>query len=205
MSTVEELTQKVEELSILAKKQSDLLAKTGEQVLSLQVQNQKTRVSEFGSFRKSKSSFPQHIDTSDFATNEDLVQLVGELEGQLEILEERSIRRLINSKKKEGETLAPVLNHNGEEPDLSRYPKDIAAFEKIDDETLVNLARFYQLLPPTKEERAKFEELIEAGDPKLEISVDVKPSDFTEDILIDAFDDLARFLGLPSRRGADAW
>lgn len=209
MSTVEELTEQLQDLSLLVKKQSEMLAKTGEQVLLLQIQNQKMRVCDFGSSLGKiggKARLAKSIDTTEFATNDDLVQLVGELQGQLDILEERSIRRLINSQKKDGETLAPILNHNGEEPDLAIYPKDIAALEELDDASLVKLAKFYELLAPTEGERKKFDELVESEDARLDtFEYEVKPEDYSKEELIDAFDDLSRFLGLAARRGTDAW
>ncbi|CDR39362.1 CYFA0S03e02520g1_1 [Cyberlindnera fabianii] len=207
MSDVESLTKQIEELKLVVKKQSDLLTKTGEQVLRLQVSSTRGKIDAFdpssvGGTPKQRRG--KQLDTSDFATNEDLVQLVGELQGQLDVLEERAIRRLVNSKKTETELLAPLLSAYGEEPPLELFPRDIAAFEKIGDEDLVKLARFYELLPPTAEERAKFEEFVEGKDSQ-PAEVEVTASSFSKDELIEAFDTLSRFLGLSVRRGDDTW
>lgn len=201
--TVESLTEQLKELALLVKKQNEVISKTGEQVLTLQVENTKTRVGHFGSKPSAKRS--PSIDTSDFATNEDLVQLVGELQGQLDVLEERSIRRLINSKKTGNELLAPLLNQDGEEPPVELFPGTLAEFKDLSDEDLVKLARFYELLPPTAAERAKFEEFVETENAAEVETVEVKPSDFSSEDLIDAYDKLSRFLGLTFRRGEDAW
>lgn len=205
MSTVEELTQKVADLTILVQKQSQLLSKTGQQVLTLQVDAQRQRVSDFDP--KGGKPTRSTVDTSDFATNEDIVQLVGELQGQLDILEERSMRRLINSKKGKTEVLALIPNHDGEEPNLEFFPRDIEAFSKIDDNTLVKLARFYEKLPPTKEERAQFEDFVEGKIEKVpdQDDIQVDASSYSPDELIEAFDNVARFIGLDIRRGVDAW
>lgn len=208
MSEVESLKQQVADLAALVKKQSQLLTKTGQQVLSLQVESTKHKVSDFNPKNLSGAPRSRHqpsVDTTDFATNEDLVQLVGELQGQLEVLEERGIRRLINSQKKAGEVLAPLLNQDGEEPSFELFPGTLAEFEKLNDEDLVKLARFYELLPPTAAERAKFEEFIEGKSDSPDADVVVKPSDFSKDDLVEAYDKLARFLGLSFRRGDDAW
>jgi len=207
--TVEQLTQQVSELSLLVKKQSQLLTKTGEQVLNLQVKSQREGVENFDpkslSGKASQRKKTPTFDTTDFATNEDLVQLVGELQGQLEVIEERSIRRLVNSQKKQGEVLAPQLNNDGEEPPFELYPKDIDAFSKIDDSTLVQLSRFYEVLPPTEEERAKFEDFVEGKSEKLDTDVKVDASAYSKDDLDEAFDKLARTLGLSVRRTVEAW
>ncbi len=207
--TVEQLTQQVNELSLLVKKQSQLLTKTGEQVLHLQVKSQREGVEDFDpkslSGKASQRRKAPNFDTTDFATNEDIVQLVGELQGQLEVIEERSIRRLVNSQKKTGDVLAPQLNNDGEEPPLELYPKDIEAFTKINDETLVQLARFYEVLPPTEEERAKFEDFVEGKSDNLEAEVKIDASRYSKDDLNEAFDKLARTLGLNVRRTVEAW
>lgn len=190
--TVEQLTQQINDLSLLVKKQSQLLTKTGEQVLTLQVRAQRESDNEPKSLsgKVSQRRKQPTFDTTDFATNDDLVQLVGELQGQLEVIEERSIRRLVNSQKKEGDVLAPQLNSDGEEPPLELYPKDIEAFTKINDSDLVKLARFYEVLAPTQEEKAKFEDFVEGKSEKLDTEVAVDPSLYSQDDLNDAFDKL---------------
>ena len=92
------LRSQVEELQQLVKKQNLLISKTGQSVLELQLAKQKTDVEEFDSkYAGGKSkTVASHGDTTDFATNEDLVQLVGELQGQLDSIEERSVRRPVS-------------------------------------------------------------------------------------------------------------
>ncbi|CCH40853.1 hypothetical protein BN7_387 [Wickerhamomyces ciferrii] len=209
--TVEELTNQVNDLTLLVKKQSQLLSKTGEQVLSLQVKSQKESIDNFdpkslrGSSSRVSKKIPQ-LDTTDFATNEDLVELVGELQGQLDVIEERSIRRLVNSHKKSTDILAPQLNHDGEEPPLEIYPKNVEEFTKISDSNLVQLARFYEALPPTEAEKREFEAFVEGKSDKVqESSIKVDASSYSKDDLDEAFDKVARLLGLPVRRTVEAW
>ncbi|KAH3679680.1 hypothetical protein WICMUC_000820 [Wickerhamomyces mucosus] len=215
MSSIEELQIKIKALEELVAKQTKLISRTGEQVLNLQVQSTSDKVARFNPYSltgeqpiKKPSKFSKHESTEDYATNEDLVQLVGELQGQLDLIEERSIRRLINSNKKPSDNLAPLFNHDGEEPDLSLYPKDIEALIKIEDINLIKLARFYELLPPTQEERSKFEEYLEGKreNPDLEeVEKEIKIDDYSKEELIEAFDRLARFIGVDARRGEDVW
>jgi hypothetical protein len=204
MPTVEELTKQVEDLTRLVKKQSELLTKTGQQVLELQVEAQRKRVSDFDPKGGKASRAPARIDTSDVATDEDLIELVGELQGQLEVFEERTIKRLVNSKKGKNDVLALVWNHDMEEPPLEWFPRDIEAFSKIDDDQLVQLARFYEKLPPTQEERAQFEDYAEGKIDKV-VDIKVDPANYTKDQLIEAFDNVARFIGVDIRRGTDNW
>lgn len=205
--TIKELQDKIADLSLVVKKQSELLAKTGQQVLSLQVD--KTKQS-FNSTAPSASSklrnLPPTIDTSDFATNEDIIQLAGELQGQLELIEERSIRRLINSKKEPKEILAPLPNSDGEEPPLEHFPKNIDDFINISKKSLLILAKFYDLLQPTTEEISKYEQFVENNEiqPVTDVT-DIDESQYSEVETNDCFDQLARFLGLTVRRNTDVW
>ncbi|KAH3673401.1 hypothetical protein WICPIJ_009789 [Wickerhamomyces pijperi] len=215
MSDIKNLETRIAQLEELVTRQSNIITKTGEQLLSLQVAQTSAKLAAFnpnsltGGEVKKTSKFQPTAgpEDEDYATNEDLVQLVGELQGQFDLLEERSIRRLINSTKTSGSNLAPLSNPNGEEPPLDLYPKDIEALKNIDDLSLIKLAKFYELLPPTQEERAKFEEYLEGKtteNPEFQ-EHEVKVEDYSKEDLIEAFDNLARFLGVSLRRGEDAW
>lgn len=215
MTTTQDLETRIQQLEELVSRQSKLLTKTGEQVLSLQVAQTGSKLAAFnphslsGSDQVKKTSKFQPTsgpESEDFATNEDLVQLVGELQGQFDLLEERSIRRLINSTKQPGENLAPLLNPDGEEPPLELYPKDLDELKSIEDLKLIKLAKFYELLPPTQEERSKFEEYLEGKgeNPQLQ-EIEIKVEDYSKEDLTEAFDNVARFLGVKLRRGENAW
>ncbi|SCV05517.1 LANO_0H09230g1_1 [Lachancea nothofagi CBS 11611] len=215
------LRNQVEELQQLVKKQNLLISKTGQSVLELQVAKQKSDVEDFDSkysgFNKGgKTSVTaaSHGDTTDFATNEDLVQLVGELQGQLESIEERSIRRLVNSTKTEKKDyLAPLPNSDGEIPSVSEsfFPRSLGDFESVSDVDLFKLAKFYELLAPSLKEQEKFEDYLEGKLENFHINdmseEDVKKelANFTADQLVETFNDVARFLGVKSRRGTDIW
>ncbi|CEP62072.1 Mrp8p LALA0_S04e07118g [Lachancea lanzarotensis] len=213
------LKTQVEELQQLVKKQNLLISKTGQSVLELQVAKQKSDVEDFdsqytGFNKKGKSGSAVHDDTTNFATNEDLVQLVGELQGQLESIEERSIRRLVNSTKVDKKDyLAPLPNSDGETPKTTEgfFPRSLGDFETVSDVDLFRLAKFYELLAPSLKEQEKFDDYLEGkldnfhvGDlPEADIKKELE--NFSPDQLIETFNDVARFLGVKSRRGTDIW
>ena len=110
-SELEVLKKKVSDLQELVQKQNLLISKTGKNVLELQIAKQKSDVDNFG---PSRAQVTAQFDSTDFATNDDLVQLVAELQGELNVIEERSIRRLVNSTKTDQDaTLAPIPNADG--------------------------------------------------------------------------------------------
>ncbi|SCU88128.1 LADA_0E08350g1_1 [Lachancea dasiensis] len=215
------LKTQVEELQQLVKKQNLLISKTGQSVLELQVAKQKsdvdgldTQFSGFGKGGKTSTSSAHNDPTTDFATNEDLVQLVGELQGQLESIEERSIRRLVNSTKTEKKDyLAPLPNSDGEIPVVADgfFPRSLEDFETISNVDLFRLAKYYELLPPSLKEQEKFEDYLEGKLENFHINdlpeEDVKKElgNFSADQLVETFNDVARFLGVKSRRGTDIW
>ncbi|AAS51274.1 ACR047Cp [Eremothecium gossypii ATCC 10895] len=209
----EALKKQVEELQALVKRQSVLITKTGQSVLELQVSKQKHDMANLDEKFLPKGGAGK-FDTTDFATNEDLVQLVGELQGQLDTMEERSVRRLVNStKSEEKDFLAPLPNADGEIPDVKDgvFPLTLGDFESLDNVKLYKLAKFYELLPPTLREQEKFEEFLEgkvenfhiSETPDADIEAEVKR--LTEEQLNDIFNDIARYLGLRSRRGTSVW
>ncbi|KAM3160696.1 MRP8-like protein [Lachancea thermotolerans] len=214
---VAKLKSQVEELQQLVKKQNLLISKTGQSVLELQLAKQKTDVEEFDSkFAGAKSGkhAASHGDNTDYATNEDLVQLVGELQGQLDSIEERSIRRLVNSTKSEKKDyLAPLPNADGEIPSAtdSIFPESLEDFENITNVKLFKLAKYYELLPPSLKEQEKFEDYLEGKLDNFHINdmtdedVEKELKNFSEDQLVEAFNDVARYLGVKSRRGTDIW
>ncbi|QLQ81036.1 hypothetical protein HG537_0E03910 [Torulaspora globosa] len=211
-SELELLKQQVTELQELVKRQSLIISKTGQNVLELQVAKQKAGVEAFGKTGVSKSS--SQLEGADFATNEDLVQLVGELQGQLETIEERSIRRLVNSMKNDPKDLiSPLPNSDAEIPVVGEglFPRSLEEFEKISDTALYKLAKFYELLPPSLKEQEQFEDYLEGKVEEFHISeikdeeVEKELKKYSSDQLEDVFNDVARYLGLKLRRGTSAW
>lgn len=211
-SELDVLKQQVAELQELVKRQTLIISKTGQNVLELQVSKQRSDVDSFGK-PSGKSNIAQ-LETADYATNEDLVQLVGELQGQLETIEERSIRRLVNSGKTDAkDLLAPLPNADAEIPvvDTGLFPRSLGEFEHISDVALFKLAKFYELLPPSLKEQEQFENFLEGKVEEFHISelkdeeVKKELEKYSSDQLEDVFNDVARYLGLRVRRGTATW
>lgn len=211
-SELELLKQQVSELQELVKRQSLIISKTGQNVLELQVARQKSDVDSFGKGPVAKSV--GQLESADYATNEDLVQLVGELQGQLETIEERSIRRLVNSTKSEPkDLLSPLPNADAEIPVVGEgfFPRSLQEFEKITNTVLYKLAKFYELLPPSLKEQEQFEDYLEGKVEEFHISeikdeeVEKELKKYSSDQLDDIFNDVARYLGLKTRRGTSTW
>ncbi|QLL33478.1 hypothetical protein HG536_0E03890 [Torulaspora globosa] len=209
-SELELLKQQVAELQELVKRQSLIISKTGQNVLELQVARQKAGVEAFGKAPASKSG--SQVEAADYATNEDLVQLVGELQGQLENIEERSIRRLVNSTKSDPKDLiSPLPNSDAEIPAEGFFPRSLEEFERISDTALYKLAKFYELLPPSLKEQEQFEDYLEGKVEEFHISeikdeeVEKELKKYSSDQLEDVFNDVARYLGLKLRRGTSTW
>ncbi|AGO11306.1 AaceriACR047Cp [[Ashbya] aceris (nom. inval.)] len=210
---VEGLKKQVAELQALVKRQGVLLTKTGQSVLELQVSKQKHDMANLDEKFLPKGGASK-FDTTDFATNEDLVQLVGELQGQLDTMEERSVRRLVNSTKVDDKDfLAPLPNADGEIPDVKDglFPLTLGDFKKLDHVKVYKLAKFYELLPPTLREQEKFEDFLEGKVENFHISetpdddVKAEVERLTEEQLDDIYNDIARYLGLRCRSGTSVW
>lgn len=212
---LELLKTQVAELQELVRRQSLLISKTGQNVLELQVSKQRADVDSFGNKASSGSKVSNsQVENADLATNEDLVQLVGELQGQLDTIEERSIRRLANSTKTENkEFLSPLPNADGEIllAEANLFPHTLKDFEDVSDISLFKLAKFYELLPPSLKEQEAFEDFLEGKVqdfhideiPDEEVQKELK--NYSSDQLEDIFNDLARYLGLKLRRGTATW
>lgn len=212
---LEALKKKVDDLQALVHKQNLLISKTGQNVLELQLERQKKDVNNFSeSFSGSRASSNIPVDTTELATNEDLVELVGELQGELATLEERSIRRLVNSTKTEpNDVVAPLPNADGDTPSLNDdfFPKSLEEFNNLSNVHLFRLAKFYELVAPTLKEKEDFENYLEGKIDNLHINemtdadVQREIERMSKDELDDAFNDLARYLGIRTRRGTNIW
>ena len=256
-----ELKKRIYQLEQLVQKQNKIITKTGQNVLELQMDKQRQNVSDLNlssnsdnvshvmeNNKKSSSSssnnrnsnkFAVDFDTTDFVTNDDLVQLVGELQIELNNIEERSIRRMINCNKSNPmDVLAPLPNPDGDTPciqtgnnykdeyqyeyDYGFFPRTVNDFINIDDFNLIKLAKFYECLPPTLNDKLdlnkfldeKIENLSSTDNTDKTFSNDVlitdeqierELKDYSRDQLDDIFNDVARYLGLRNRRGTDIW
>lgn len=234
--TVEELTAKVNALAEKVKKQAQLLTSTGQQVLDLQLHSTKSKFADLPNPQdvlkeaglapiprdedarvqpprqhQPRQTQPQEYDVidseADYATNEDIMQLVGELQGQLELLEERSIRRSINLTLSSDEArLAPLPDTDGSEPSKDTFPQTLGEFKKLSNSRILELCSFYQLLPPTEQDNQQISDFL--TDKIQQLNFDnstAKTSDYSEAELDEFHDKLARYLGIQHRRVAGAW
>lgn len=209
--SLEELSQKIKDLENVVHKQNEVIANTGRQLMEIQVKDVKTKM-----FKQ--ESQPKPIDTEDFVTNEDIVQLVGELQSQLDYLEDRTMKRGFNSHISESSELsakiAPLCNRFGE-PAPEIYPETLEQLNKISPVDLVQLAEYYELIienEPDQElaEIVKGDTLTKEdaekllGPSKLDKTLAEKVELFTKEDLDALFDEFARYIGVRVRRG-DGW
>lgn len=182
----------------LIERQAKMLAETGQQLVSLQVGDVKKRMSELDMAPK--------VDMDDYIKNEDIVELVGELQGQLDLLEERNIARVLNYN---NDTILPLSNKNGEFPVNLNFPGKLADFVNISDEDLAKLGLFYELIV-SNDQVDDLNNFINNENPDVDVKQLLinqsgldkasKPDVLTREQYDDLFDDLARFLGLKVRR-----
>lgn len=220
---VAKLRNQVLELQGLVKRQSTMLAKTGQSIIELQIAQQKADIRSLDLEKKpekpqtaagaANGGLDSDFDTSKLATNSDLEQLVEELQGQLDYLEERSIRRVSNNNKRNPEDLiGPLPNADGELPEDYQlpFPKTVQDFIDIKDLDLCKIAEFYGVLPfPLSDLEAITKGLQNAE----EVTIPTFNDDTAEEQLkkyskveMDAiFDTVARYLGLNNRRTKDTW
>lgn len=140
--TLKSLQEQVDQLTKLVEKQNKIILSTGEKLMQMQVEQQKTK------HRALESSRNTSVEEEyDYVTNEDIVQLVGELQGQLLALDYKSFARVANSNKGENEPLEIVPNHDGEFPSEKIYPLNKIEFKTFSDTKVFVLAKYYELIP----------------------------------------------------------
>lgn len=146
------------------------------------------------------------IDTNDQPlTSEDIVELVTELQGQLDLLDERSIRRTANAFVNDStDVIAPLPGRDGELPQSDEdtpFPQTLGDFKSLDENQVEYWLRWYELLPPDEKELSSI--LARAG-----TTLDKMGMKTPQPVNIESdahFDCLARFLGLRIRRVKGAW
>lgn len=206
--SVEELNKRVDELTELVRKQSEVIAKTGKQMMEYQVKDVKSRMASLNTQQPQ-----QKIDTDEFATNDDLVQLVTELQSQLDFLEDRNVKRVYNSHISENDDpstlVAPLTNKDGEHPP-EFYPKTLGELKNIDAASLLQLCEFFELIvenndPEAMAELMKLDKLTQEDAEKLfnpkPKSLEEKLKGLKKEDEVELFDELARFIGVRVRRG----
>lgn len=211
MSDIEKLTAKVESLSLVVEKQSKLIAQTGQKLIELQIQDVKTKINNYEPTK--------NLDLDDYVTNDDIVQLVGELQGQLDALEDRSIKRSFNAQldaaNPENAMIAPLTNRDGElAPESIKYPSTLQEFINLDKTTIVNLSVFYELIVQDQEQQ-NIQQLLDGKDENViqdSIKVLEGPqflqnagANFSEEEVDDIYDELARYLGIKYRKNKKNW
>lgn len=187
--SVEELSKRVDALSSFVEKQAKMIGKTGEQLVSMQVQNVKELMA--------GGSKPQ-VDMDDYITNDDIVQLVGELQSQLDGLEERTTRRMFNcqlSVEDDGGHIAPISNKDGEFPGEG-FPDTVGQFKKLGKQIVIELCRFYEII------RQELPENFQPDQVESEEDFWKRMEKLTDDDIDGYIDELAKYLGLRVRRKA---
>jgi uncharacterized coiled-coil protein SlyX len=182
----------------LIERQAKMLAETGQQLVSLQVGDVKKRMSELDA--------TPNVDMDDYIKNEDIIQLVGELQGQLDLLEERNIARVLNYN---NDTIVPLTNKNGEFPVNLNFPGKLEDFVNINDEDLAKLGLFYELIM-SNDQVNDLNDFINSENSDVDVKQLLvsqsgldkasRPDLLTKEQSDDLFDELARFLGLKARR-----
>lgn len=200
------LEQQVKNLTELVHKQSKLIAKTGEKVMEIQMNEVKSKMAAID-LKQPK------FDPKDFASNEDIAQLIFEVLNQMEYLEDRTIKRVCNSRllnaSKPSEQIAPLYSKDGEEPPeiFPNTVKDLLELKPLD---LIQLCDFYDLFVdgPTPEQTELLnapnicpEEAIKLASMSGGIPAKERLAMSSEDDLRDIFDEFSRYIGVLIRRG----
>lgn len=193
---MEDVKKEIEELRALVDKQRVMLAKTAQQVVQLQVRETKREVAAIPA--PADVGGVSGLETADFATNEDLVQLVGELQGQLTLLEDKAIARTKNSHVSlDTDVLEALPNLDGTFP--ADFPANVAEFRALGDDSIVELARFYELVAPSVEEQAKWDLYLSGKSDSAELKQDealMGAEGLDESTVEGLWGELAIFLGV---------
>lgn len=212
-----DIKEQLTKLTNQVQKNSKAIAQTGQLVLDLQLQDQRRDIAQLslkdselkqdaglvGNI-ESKASKKEHI--SESITQDDIVELVNELQGQLDILDERSVRRTSNAFVADDKDLiAPIPGRDGQYPsDAEKFPKNLREFKDLDDVTLEYWLRWYELLPPDENELAQI--FGKLGTSMEELGVEKpKSKGLTQEEADERYDTLARFIGLRNRRTPGVW
>ncbi|GMM56796.1 Mrp8 protein [Maudiozyma humilis] len=209
MTELQSLKKRLDALEILVRKQNVLIGKTGQGMLAMQLDKQKSDLSHMPGSVADPAAGSAHA-----ATDEDLVQLVAELQGELNNIEERSIRRMANAGKSSAkEAIAPMLNADGDVPLQTDewFPKTVGDFESIPTNNLFRLAKFYERMPLSGKEQEKYEQYLDGKIESMKVTdstdedIAAEMKNYSPDQIDDIFNDVARYLGLPARRGVHEW
>lgn len=201
------LQEQIDQLGHQVAKQRKILASTAQQLLSLQLKQNREKLASIpnpesiaASAEHKAPGSSESIDTSEFATNQDLVQLVGELQGQLTMLDERSKNRVANSLLEEdGEKILPIPNVDGKHAPENIYPATIADYKKLSPDQLIQICSFYELLPETAEEDARMKAFMAGKIKSPNVPPEefkLKASDYSKKIIDGLYESFRIFIGL---------
>lgn len=226
--SLESVKAEVDNLAALVHRSAKAVAETGQRVLRMEISDERKAISTLpsplsgSSLRDQAKSETSQGANGDAVGSEDLVELVTELQGQLDLLDMRSVRRSANSTKiADDEFIAALPGNDGLVPGESeiseeereesmlpdiKFPATVGEFKKLSPTDVETWLRYYELLPP---DEAELRELLgdtaatEAG--KTAVEGAVSNDHLTEAEANTHFDTLARHLGLRPRRSKCAW
>lgn len=201
------LAEQIEQINQKLHSQSKIIAETGRRLLDMEVKDVKSKMANLDTKQPS-------IDVEDFASNEDIAQLVFEVLNQLDYLEDRNIKRAYNchisDTSCDSTKLAPLCNKDGD-PAPAIFPASVKDLKELTSLQLIQLCEFYDL----------FVDKLSAEDEKLLNSTDITPeqalklanasqgmtaeerlSISSKEDLIEIFDEFTRYIGVRIRRGS---
>uniref|UniRef100_A0A060TC01 ARAD1D38610p n=1 Tax=Blastobotrys adeninivorans TaxID=409370 RepID=A0A060TC01_BLAAD len=223
---VQKLKDDVARLAEQVRKNSKAIVDTGRHVLSLEVDKERKSLKSLGISSEPKPSRIPGDESDDEdeegngkkpATSDDIVELVTELQVQLDLLDDRSMRRSANAFATEDtDAIAPMPSRDGGYPGdketlndgeiaaTAPFPKTLGEFKQMSDSQVDFWARWYELLPPDEVELRDI--LARAGTTMEELGVDKPPAvERSKEESDNTYDTLARFFGLRTRRTKGAW
>lgn len=220
--TVESLQAEINALREQLKKNTRVVLNTGEQVIAMQMEKQRKGLAEVdiktgtggdagqASDVGKSGKAAQDADLGDMEEDQPLMQsevvdLVAELQGQLDVLDERSIRRTANAGiTNDDDRVAPLPGSDGVSPEADDgFPQTLKEFKAMGPKLVEQWARYYELLPPDENEIQEL--LARAGAEDEDIEVPPMPASYSPEQMDDMFDNLARFMGLRVRRSKGVW
>lgn len=190
-------TQKqIDELKAQLQKQRKVITDTAQQLLKLQLAEAKNRLSAIPNPANLASGDSEEgKDATDFVTNKDLVQLVAELQGQLNILDQKSIRRVANVQALEdSDKIYPLPNSDGELP--ANFPATLGEFKALNNGDLISLSAYYDLLPETAEQEARMKAFIEGKIKSPNTPTEFKADEYSKEQLAEFYSELRFYCGI---------
>jgi hypothetical protein len=210
--SLKSLQEEIEVLKLQLKKTTHLVAETGTQLLALQVEKNRgnlenLRVNTSASPKPVSQLIEEDPELANALTSEDVVDLVAELQGQLDILDERSVRRTANAFcTEDSQPIAPLPGRDGELPEESEnFPRTLQEFKELPPERLQYWLKWYEILPPDEEEMKEILKRVGTSIEEVGYQAENDKQELSPQELDAYFDDFARFMGLRTRKSANVW